>query len=269
MPELPEVETIKRDLASRLPGAQLRNLKVLLVKIVRPGQEAFRKLLLGKTLEAISRRGKLLIFEFGESVLLVHLGLTGSLILKESFPPPHTHVIFEFDKGTLFYADLRQFGWLEAVPRKDLALHSFYASLGPDALGISPSQFERLILSSRRKIKALLLDQKKIAGLGNIYTDEVLFRAGIHPERPAATLSQEEIKRLYSTMREVLLRAIELRGSSVRNYVDGKGRTGRFQEEHLVYGKRGRPCLRCGTPLEYRVVATRGTTFCPKCQSLP
>jgi len=269
MPELPEVETIKRDLALRLSGAQLQNLKIYLAKMVRPEPEVFRKLLLGKTLEAISRRGKLLIFEFGETVLLGHLGLTGTLIFKDGPSPKHTHVVFEFDKGRLFYTDLRQFGWLEALRREDLFRPPFYASLGPDALEISIFQFERLILSTRRKIKGLLLDQKKIAGLGNIYTDEILFRAGIYPERPAASLSREEVKRLYAVMRGVLSRAIELRGSSVRNYVDGQGHSGRFQEEHLVYGKRGRPCPRCGTPLAYRLVATRGTTFCPKCQPFP
>ena len=266
MPELPEVETIRRDLAERLSGAELQNLKIRLAKLIRPDPKVFRKLLLGKTLEGISRKGKLLIFDFGESLLLVHLGLTGSLVFKDGSLPPRTHVIFEFDRGLLLYADLRQFGWLEAIARKDLSRHPFYASLGPDALEISLLQFERLLLSSRRRIKGLFLDQKKISGLGNIYTDEALFRAGIHPERPAATLSREEIRRLYSAMREVLLRGIELGGSSVRNYVDGKGRAGRFQEEHLVYGRKGRPCVRCGTPLAYRLVAGRGTTFCPQCQ---
>ncbi len=266
MPELPEVETIRRDLLF-LSGHLLKEIKIQLPKMVRPSPEVFRKALEGRRLKGISRKGKLLIFDFGKESLLVHLGLTGALVYqKDGHRPPHTHVILSFDEGYLLYTDLRQFGWLEVVESRRLPEHRFYASLGPDALEIGYAEFESRLLRSRRGIKALLLDQKVIAGLGNIYTDEALFRAGIHPERKAASLTRAEVQALYQAIQEVLNLALELRGSSVRNYVDGTGTPGRFQEEHLVYGKRGRPCPRCGTPLAYRVVATRGTTFCPRCQ---
>ncbi len=257
MPELPEVETIRRDLLF-LIGHRLEGVEVYLPKMVRPSPEVFRRALEGRRLAGISRRGKLLIFDFGEKTLLVHLGLTGALIYQEDGRrPPHTHVVLSFEGGSLLYTDLRQFGWLEVLESRRLPEHRFYASLGPDALGLDYPEFETRILRSRRAIKALLLDQKVIAGLGNIYTDEALFRAGIHPERKAASLSRAEVQALYQAVQEVLRRALELRGSSVRDYVDGTGSPGRFQEEHLVYGKRGRPCPRCGTPLAYRVVATR------------
>jgi len=269
VPELPEVETIRRDLAP-LIGQRLKGVIVRLSKLVRPGPGALKSLV-GQDLQEISRRGKLLLLDFGERVLLVHLGLTGALVLQrgQGGPPPHTHLTLQFTRDRLFYADLRQFGWLEVVPREDLPRHRFYASLGPDALGVSYQEFSHRLRASGRRLKALLLDQKVLAGLGNIYVDESLFRAGLHPERPANTLSPEELKRLHEAIQEVLQRALELRGSSVRNYVDGRGEAGAFQEEHLVYGRRGNPCPRCGTPLAYKVVAGRGTTFCPRCQHLP
>ncbi|QJA06604.1 bifunctional DNA-formamidopyrimidine glycosylase/DNA-(apurinic or apyrimidinic site) lyase [Thermosulfurimonas marina] len=266
MPELPEVETIRRDLAP-LVGQSLQRVTVKLPKLVRPRPGALRTLC-GHVLQEIARRGKLLLFDFREKLLLVHLGLTGALVLGEDgvSPPPHTQVILHFEKAPLFYADLRQFGWLEVVSREELPRHPFYASLGPDALGIPYEEFFRRLKASGRRLKALLLDQKVLSGLGNIYVDESLFRAGLHPERPARSLSPEEIRRLYEAVQEVLRRALELRGSSVRDYVDGRGESGAFQEEHLVYGKRGQPCPRCRTPLAYKVVAGRGTTFCPRCQ---
>ncbi len=272
MPELPEVETIRRDLRPSLLAARLEDLEVRLPKLLRPGVQDFRERLLGAKLRDIRRRGKLLIFDFGKNLMLVHLGLTGALIYRQKETgdgyPPHTHLIFSFDQGWVFYADLRQFGWLEALPADRLKDHPFYSSLGPDALGLSWETFQRRLAGRRRQIKALLLDQKVIAGLGNIYTDEALFRAGVHPRRSAASLSEEELRRLYEVLQEILERALVLRGSSVRNYVDGQGEEGRFQEEHLVYGRKGKPCPRCGTPLVYEVVAARGTTYCPHCQPL-
>ncbi|WP_297057563.1 bifunctional DNA-formamidopyrimidine glycosylase/DNA-(apurinic or apyrimidinic site) lyase [Thermosulfurimonas sp.] len=266
MPELPEVETIRRDLLP-LVGSRLREVMIKQPRLVRPDPATFRDRLRGRTLRGISRRGKLLIFDWGENLLLVHLGMTGALILAgDTAEPSHTRVILELDRGRIYYADPRGFGWLEALPREDLPRHPFYQKLGPEALEISLAEFEARLAASRSRIKSLLLDQRVLAGLGNIYTDEALFRAGIHPARRAADLSPQERKRLYEAIREVLRRGIELRGSSVRDYVDGQGKSGRFQEEHCVYGRRGLPCPSCGRPLQYQKIAGRGTTFCPFCQ---
>ncbi|MBA2848474.1 bifunctional DNA-formamidopyrimidine glycosylase/DNA-(apurinic or apyrimidinic site) lyase [Thermosulfuriphilus ammonigenes] len=266
MPELPEVETVVRDLKPRLTGRRISGLKVLLPKLLRQKPAEFNRII-GHKILGLSRRGKLILIHLsGDLTLIVHLKLTGRLVHGKN-QPDHTHVIFEFDNGSrLFYADLRQFGFLDLVPTSRLKTHQALASLGPEPFDISEEEFLSILSRSRRKIKALLLDQNLIAGLGNIYTDEALFRAGIHPERPANTLTAEEARRLLEAIRQVLKEAISARGSSVRNYVDGQGRAGSFQSRHQVYHQQGKPCPRCGTPIVRKIVAGRGTHFCPYCQ---
>ncbi len=268
MPELPEVETIRRTLSRHLPGKKIEELEVRLPKLLRPDEKTFGERVIGRTFGRPQRRGKILLLPLDGLVLLVHFRLTGQLVFLEGdLPePPYTHLLFFLDGARLAYADLRQFGWLEVVREKDLFSHPALSSLGPEPFSLPPEEFYQRLRRHRRKLKALLLDQYFMAGLGNIYVDESLFRAGLHPERPAQSLSFEEAARLLEVIKEVLNRAIETGGSSVRNYVDGEGQEGRFQEEHLVYGRRERPCLRCGTPIAYQRVAGRGTYFCPRCQ---
>ncbi|MBX6424064.1 bifunctional DNA-formamidopyrimidine glycosylase/DNA-(apurinic or apyrimidinic site) lyase [Thermosulfurimonas sp. F29] len=267
MPELPETETIRRDLVAVITGKTIQELRVLVPKLARPGPEIFCLQLKGRKIRGLQRHGKLLLFELGKEVLLVHLGMTGALIFRSSEAlPPYTHIVFYLDGGKLFYADPRRFGWLEVLPAEALPRHPFYASLGPDALKVDFLEFEKKISGHKRRIKEVLLDQRVLAGLGNIYTDEALFRAGIHPCRRATGLTPEEKRRLFEAVKTVLHRGIELRGCSIRNYVDGHGNPGHFQNELRVYGRRGEPCFRCGTPLLYTRIAGRGTTFCPSCQ---
>lgn len=272
MPELPEVETIKRDLEKRLIGKKLLKIETF--------QEIFYskylknldlKTLLSQKVKEIRRKGKYLFFLLENKILVFHLGLTGALILGNPkganplFNKKHLILILEFDDLRLFFIDIRKFGKVWIIEKEKLEEH--FSFLGKDALEISFKEFKNLLLSKNRLIKSFLLDQRIISGLGNIYTDEILFRSRINPLRKTKNLSEEEIKRIYQNMQEVLVKAIELRGSSVKNYINGKGERGTFQEEHLVYGKRGRPCPICGNPLQYKKIAQRGTTFCSYCQT--
>ncbi len=253
MPELPEVETIRRQLEPLLRE------KLLL--------GAPLKALLPQRLFSLKRYGKVLFMEFETFYLKIHLRLTGNLVIKK-LPEKERHLlaIFRFEDQRLFLYDIRKFSEVVLLDKKKFEKQ--VSALGKDALAISLDDFRQIIYSARRAIKTLLLDQRKIAGLGNIYVDEILFRAEIHPLKQANTLAEEEVEKLYQVMKKTLKRAIELRGSSVRDYVDAFGEKGLFQKEHLVYGKRGKPCVKCGTELSYIKVAQRGTTFCPRCQKI-
>lgn len=270
MPELPEVETIRNDLSSRVIDKCLKDLFIFDEKFLRKNKLSSDtlKILIGEKLLSIDRKGKYLIFIFKEWALIFHLGLTGALVVGSlSFPENyknHRILSLDFDGILLHFFDIRKFGRLYILERGKLS--EFYEHIGRDALEISYEEFRNLLKGRFQKIKTLLLNQKLISGLGNIYTDEILFRAEIHPERPSDSLSEGELKSLYNNMINTLKEAIFLRGSSIKNYVDGEGRKGAFQERHFVYGKKGKPCPRCGTPLEYKKIAQRGTTFCSNCQ---
>lgn len=236
MPELPEVETIVRSLAPSLIGRRLD----------------------GRLVTAVRRYGKYILIDTAAGdTLTVHLGMTGRLLL-DAPRGPHTRTVFDLDEGagTLLYDDIRKFGravWNSSPP-----------VLGPDPLSITEAEFLDLLRHHRSRIKSLLLDQSFLRGLGNIYTDEALFRAAIHPR--ARNLSAPRARRLHQAIVEVLQLAIEHRGSSISDYVDSEGRKGTFQLLHRVYGKEGQPCLNCATPIRRTVVAQRGTHYCPKCQ---
>lgn len=275
MPELPEVETIRRDLLERLKGAELREISIRsLDYILKRGlaKSEFKNLARSK-LSDILRRGKQIGFVLDQKALVFHLGLTGSLIFKEVSNSAQLHIedhkhlilLLKFDRGILFFNDPRKFGNLRIIPAESLENY-WNSSLGPDALYVTKDTFEAILKKGRGIIKKFLLDQKNISGLGNIYVDELLFRVKIHPERKVESLSLEEIEKLFTAMKELLEEAILLRGSSIRDYVDGTGSPGHFQTKHLVYGKRGKPCPRCSTPLKYINIQGRGTTFCPECQ---
>jgi formamidopyrimidine-DNA glycosylase len=262
VPELPEVETVRRSLA-HLAGSRILAAEFRCRRVLRGGDpEKMASRLAGRRIAAITRRGKFLLLELeGGPLLLIHLGMTGRLLLGAE-PGPHTHAVFTLDRGVLLYDDSRQFGCLElheSVPAR-------VAKLGPEPLEIGFEEFARSLKKRRTRLKALLLDQTFLRGLGNIYADESLFRARLHPLAVAAALGRERARRLYDAIVGVLAEAIEAGGSSVSDYVDGNGRKGFFQFSHRVYRRTGEPCPACGTPIRRTLVAQRGTHYCPHCQ---
>jgi formamidopyrimidine-DNA glycosylase len=261
MPELPEVETVVRSLRRSIVGRRILNAEFNQLRVLkgRPGETA--KALIGRRIEAIERHGKFIVIRLDRGVLVVHLGMTGKLLV-DSPQTRWTHAIFTLDDGVLNYDDQRQFGRIEygeALPQRVVAL-------GPEPLEITFDEFAGRVMRRHAAIKAVLLNQAVVRGVGNIYADEALFRARIKPEHVAASLSKAAIRRLYDAMRQVLIEAIESRGSSVSNYVDAEGRKGSFQLAHRVYRRTGKPCVKCGTLIKRTTVAQRGTHFCPRCQ---
>lgn len=258
MPELPEVETIVRALAPRLAGRRILEARFFSRLVCR---EPIEDRVEGRRIVSVRRHGKFVVLELDDGCLAIHLGMTGKLLIAGE-RGTYTRAIFTLDDGVLAYDDVRQFGridWSEKLPGR-------VARLGPDPLEVGFDDFLAGLRRRNSRIKPLLLNQAFLRGLGNIYTDEALFRAGIHPRALASRLSRARAHRLYEAIREVLALAIENRGSSVSDYVDAEGRRGSFQTLHQVYGKEGRPCSRCGTPIRRIVVAQRGTHYCPRCQ---
>jgi formamidopyrimidine-DNA glycosylase len=273
LPELPEVETIKRTLQKLITGKTVEEVKVALPRIIKepPDMELFGEMLRGRKVTGVERRGKFLRIFFDPWVLVSHLRMEGRYSLESAETPvtKHTHVIFRFtDETELRYRDVRQFGTMHLWPKgEELSLPPLH-KLGPEPLSeaFTLAGFADGLAKRKTNIKALLLNQEFLCGLGNIYVDEALFTAGIHPERPVRSLSSDEVKRLYKSIRSTLVKAIEAGGSSVRSYVDGNGEMGMFQLQIQVYGRKGEPCPRCSRPIERGVVAGRGTHFCPDCQ---
>jgi formamidopyrimidine-DNA glycosylase len=258
MPELPEVETIVRELAPRIKGRHILSAEVLHPRIVRYCGADLAECLAGRRIEDVGRHGKFILIRLDEGWLTIHLGMTGQLLLNGA-PGPHSRAVFRLDDSTLLYDDARMFGSIEwsSEPARTLRL-------GPDALNSPELPIE--LLRRRAPVKAVLLNQSVFSGVGNIYADEALFRAGIHPRRRSDRLSRDRAALLIQVVREVLAEAVEHRGSSVSDYVDTEGRRGSFQDRHQVYGREGEPCLACGSAIRKIVVAQRGTHYCPKCQ---
>jgi formamidopyrimidine-DNA glycosylase len=260
MPELPEVETVVRTVSSHVLGRRIVSAKFT-SRFVTPGnRKKLAERLEGRTIRAVRRRGKFIVMALDQGTLTVHLGMTGSLLI-DGQPAEHTYGLFTLDQGVLLYRDPRQFGrieWSAGEPPR-------VAKLGPEPLEISFDEFQER-LRRKTRMKALLLNQTFLAGVGNIYADESLHAAGIHPLAVAARLRPERVARLYQAIRETLTHAIELGGSSVSDYVDARGERGWFQMEHRVYGREGEPCKTCGTPIKKVLVSQRGTHFCPRCQ---
>ncbi len=259
MPELPEVETVVRDLRPVLPGRRIEAIRVYSALVA--GQELED---VAGSIAAVRRHGKYILLDCESGTLTIHLGMTGKLLLQGE-RGNHTRVEFFLDRGCrLVYDDIRMFGkmfWSTVV-------HPRVACLGPDALAIEAGDFLTGLKARQRQLKPLLLDQGFVAGLGNIYVDEILFRAGLHPSAVAARLSRKRGLRLYNAMQQTLAEAIEARGSSISDYVDASNRRGSFQLSHRVYGKAGEPCLNCGATVIRIVLAQRGTHLCPRCQKL-
>src|ERR1700736_4762606 len=280
MPELPEVETIVRDLRPQLAGRRIESVHLtrdpaIRKRLVRyPTATKFVRSLRGRTIRSVERRGKYLVMPLdidGER-LVVHLGMTGHLRVwePEEAPVKHTHLRVLLDSGLeLRYDDPRQFGRLLLGTQEELvAGRAFPAKLGPEPIhgDLTEAEFDKIVKSRRRPIKSALLDQSFLAGVGNIYADEACFRAGIRPSRWTHRLTARERRALYSAIQEVLENSIAARGSSIINYVDAFGVRRGHQEKLLVYGRRGEPCVKCGTPLQGTRLAGRGTVYCRKCQ---
>jgi formamidopyrimidine-DNA glycosylase len=229
----------------------------------------------GKRIAAVRRHGKFIVMELADTggkqtALLVHLGMTGKLITIAADAPvlPHTHIFFSLDdKRELRYTDARRFGRVRFLEKGTGG--SLLEELGYDPLEITESQFRELLAKRNARIKALLLDQRALRGMGNIYSDESLWWAKVHPARLASSLKDDEIKRLYRAMQKVLKEAIRLKGSSVSDYVDADGNRGEFQAKHRVYLRTGEKCFRCGARISRMIVGGRGTHFCPRCQRAP
>jgi len=219
-------------------------------------------LLAGRRIRGVRRRGKFIVMDLDNGhCFTVHLGMTGKLLLGGT-PARHTHAVLNLDRGVLRYEDQRQFGRLE-VSR---GLPDRLEKLGPEPLEVTLAEFTARLKSRKARIKAVLLDQHFVRGVGNIYADEALFRAGIHPLAIGARLRPERVKRLHRAIVAVLTQAIEKGGSSISDYVDAEGRQGFFQFEHRVYQRTGEPCIVCGGPIRRTLVAQRGTHYCPRCQ---
>jgi formamidopyrimidine-DNA glycosylase len=276
VPELPEVETVVRGLQAALPGRRI--LEVRLGKtdfIVDPA--ALERDLRGRRIAAVQRHGKFIVLDLESSnaadpqlAFLIHLGMTGQLLTcSPEIPiPAHTHVFIALDNGKeLRYKDVRRFGSMQIVANGER--EAFLGKLGLDALAATREEFSAAIRSRRARIKALLLDQTILRGMGNIYTDESLWRARIHPMRLGSALKKVELEKLHHAVREILTEAIRLRGSSVSNYVDSEGCAGGFQLRHRVYQREGERCARCKTLIRRAIVAGRSSYFCPGCQKPP
>lgn len=273
MPELPEVETIRQGLEQVLPGRVFASIDVHYAGSIKaPSVAEFTAQLPGHQVAATGRRGKYLHLYLDDlSVIVIHLRMTGKLIFSTTAlaRDKHTHVVFNFTDGTcLAFHDVRKFGTIYWLTQERLCEIKGLACLGPEPLGQDFCVEYMVSKFAKRKgsIKALLLNQEFVAGLGNIYADESLHRARIRPDRAAASLTTEEIKTLYQAVCEVLTEAIKCRGTTMSDYRDASGGYGQFQERLRVYQRTGQACLQCGTSIERIVVAGRGTHFCPSCQ---
>ncbi len=285
MPELPEVETIVRDLAGPLIGATIDRFDLRRRDVLRAGADRLTSLA-GARITSVTRQGKRIVINAmhrdfsgtlraNESIpttrMVIHLGMSGRLSMAPAAAPlePHTHLIVSLRgrEAELRFRDPRRFGgiWLFSARRNDAEM-PYVGALGPDALTISTRTL-RAILQSDRQIKAVLLDQQRIAGLGNIYADEALFRAGIHPVTPASQLAPESVAALARAIRAVLEAALRFGGTTLIDYRRPDGQAGSYAAHHRVYGREGKPCRRCGTRIVRMLAAGRSSHVCPSCQS--
>lgn len=286
MPELPEVEIVKRGLREKLVGHTIARVRVLRDKSYSNDESLSRQFVVGAKVINVRRRAKILMIDLSTGYsLLIHLKMTGQLVyrgvnsefgaghpndsLVEKLPDNTTRVIFELNSATLFFNDQRVFGWVRIVPTKEISGLDMINKLGPEPLASSftPNVLKkRLERRKRSRIKPVLLDQTVIAGIGNIYADEALWLARLHPERTVESLSSSEIKILHKAIKKVLQLGIDKGGSTDKNYRDAEGRRGSYLEFAKVFRREGEPCERCGAIIEKIKVASRGTHYCRECQ---
>jgi len=272
VPELPEVETVVRDLRPLLVGRRFTGVWAGPLALRKPWTRGWERRLTGRRVEAIRRRGKWIVAEMERGDrLVVHLGMTGQLTVAPAEAPtkPHTHLVFDLDEGAgqLRFRDVRRFG-SATLFQADEDVEAFFraAGLGPEPFGLDAAYWRQRLAATARCLKAVLLDQRVVAGVGNIYADEALYAARLHPARIASGMGAREADRLRRAVETVLNRAIERRGSSIRDYVGGAGQKGEMQTEFRAYGRTGEPCPRCGALIERVRLAGRSTHFCPVCQ---
>lgn len=269
MPELPEVETIVRDLQEILPGATIKDLQVLRPNVIRGSKTIFKEQLIGKTFASISRRGKNIVANMGSRlILVVNLGMTGRLGLQQDDSLfTHPAIYFTLNIGpTLVYDDVRRFGKLDIYNEQEWLDRS--AQLGPEPLSpdYKHTDLHEKLNSSLSPIRSWLLDQKNVVGVGNIYANESLHLSGIHPQRPANRITEKESQLLYKALRKILLSAIQNRGTTLRNYRDVSGKGGNNSTKLRIYGRHGENCLGCSEPVQRIVFSNRSAFFCPSCQ---
>lgn len=287
MPELPEVETIRLELDKVLRNQKIKDVEVRLPKTIRGSVFSFKKILAGLKLLSVGRRAKLIIINFSNNnSVIIHLKMTGQLVYRHGrqmkigghpikdgvnqLPNKFTQVIFNFNNsGTLFFNDVRKFGYMQLLPTAKLVSLFEKSNYGLEPLGqdFTLEKFREMLKKKKSlRIKPLLMDQTFIAGIGNIYAVESCFAAGIRPTRRAGSLSLKEIAKLYQSIRTILARAIQKRGTSSKNYVDAYGNPGGYVPSLKVYGRAGKKCFRCGTEIKNMTLGGRGTAYCPHCQ---
>lgn len=270
MPELPEVETVRRQLNQRLKGKKIQRVEILRSGRETPSGVRFSRALAGQRIVSIDRRAKLLIWYLQhETAVTAHLKMTGRFVFERTgyVPQKHDRMLFFFEglKGPLVWSDVRKFGFMRIVRAEEL--DRILSKYGPEPLEISVAMLAACLRkSSTRRIKIALMDQTRLAGVGNIYADEACFRAGIKPTRRLSRLKPQERELIAKEVQHVLRESIAQQGTSANDYVDTKGERGGFLELLQVYGRAGQPCVRCKTPIKKIVLGQRGTHYCPSCQ---
>lgn len=271
MPELPEVETIVRCLRRRLIGLEVEAVRVVFRPVIRNRGASFLKRIVGQEVINLRRRGKMVLVDFsGGLTVIVHLKMTGQLLCSGCGAPidKHTHFILSFRNTPheLRFRDVRKFGFILGVQTADAEGSKELSSLGPEPLALDLPSFLERLRGRRGRLKSLLLNQRVIAGVGNIYADEILFEAGLHPRAEVSRLGHRRLERLWSAVGTVLNEAIAFKGTTVRDYRDAEGLEGLFQNRLQVYGREGEPCPRCGAVIKRIRLSGRGTHLCPRCQ---
>ena len=267
MPELPEVQTVVTTLTPKVLGRRVVAVVSVRDDIITPAGVDLRACLAGRTVRSVERRGKRIVFTLDDdNRFYIHLGMTGqvTVVAPETPVAPHTHLELDLGSERLRFRDPRRFGGLWWVGRG-----SADDGIGPEPLGLRPAELLRRLNRTTRAVKNALLDQRVVAGLGNIYVDEALHAAGIHPLKPADRLTADDVGRLSRAIKATLRRAIRHRGSTLRDYRDADGAAGGFQRLHRVYDRAGEPCARCRQAIDRIVLGGRSTHFCPCCQPKP
>lgn len=279
MPEFPEVETIKRGLEKHLVGHTIKDVEVKIPKMLSGDPKNIK----GAKIKSVERHGKGLVINLSNNYsLAIHIKLTGQLVYSDAdvakrvhlsnvrvgeLPNKFSHVVFDLDKGArLYYNDPRRFGWIKIVKTEEAKDLPFFKSLGPEFGDLTEKQFADIISKSKLSIKPLIMDQKRLSGVGNIYANDSLYDSKIDPKKPANSLSPAEQKSLYNSLKKVFAAGLKYGGSSELNYVNALGEDGQYQNHTLIYGKKGEKCKRDGSAIQKNYLGGRGTFFCPKCQ---
>ena len=273
MPELPEVETTRRGLALKLQGRRIARIEARRPDLRFPLPKNFAKSIQGRRVEALERRAKYILVRLeGDLVWIIHLGMSGRMVIRAGWPNdigPHDHVIFATEDGAaVTFNDARRFGMMDLVPATKLSGHRLLAGIGPEPLdeAFTPAVLAAALAGKKTPMKAALLDQTVVAGLGNIYVCEALFRAGIHTEKLAGSVKPEKLEKLVPAIKAVLTEAVEAGGSSLRDYVQSDGALGYFQTRFRVYDREGEACVTCQAKVQRIVQSGRSTFFCKRCQ---